>query len=61
MQMSIESPCIRNCCLDKQDICLGCGRTIEEIICWGDTDNVGREKILTESEKRLKGIKHHSK
>lgn len=39
----VDSPCVRNCCLDEQDICLGCNRTIEEIINWGNS---------TEDEKR---------
>ena len=29
--MSVESPCIRHCTLDDADICLGCGRTLDEI------------------------------
>jgi uncharacterized protein len=26
------SPCIRNCCLDAAEVCLGCGRHLQEII-----------------------------
>ena len=51
--MTIESPCVRNCCLDKQDVCLGCGRTIEEIIRWGDASEDEKLKILTLSKQRL--------
>ena len=36
--MSTASPCVRNCCLDKKDVCIGCGRTVDEIIRWGDAD-----------------------
>ncbi|MDN3685302.1 DUF1289 domain-containing protein [Vibrio sinaloensis] len=25
------NPCVRNCCLNERDICLGCGRTLQEI------------------------------
>ncbi|WP_286263410.1 DUF1289 domain-containing protein [Thalassotalea atypica] len=28
------SPCVRNCCLDPQDICLGCFRHLDEITQW---------------------------
>ncbi|MGZ8185918.1 MAG: DUF1289 domain-containing protein [Methylobacter sp.] len=28
----IASPCIRNCCLNNDDICLGCFRSLHEII-----------------------------
>ncbi|WP_154401651.1 DUF1289 domain-containing protein, partial [Vibrio cholerae] len=24
----------RHCCLDDKDICIGCGRTLDEICCW---------------------------
>jgi len=50
--MPVVSPCVRNCCLDKQDVCIGCGRTVEEIIRWGDADDKEKLKILTTAEKR---------
>jgi len=50
--MSVESPCVRNCCLDKQDVCLGCGRTVEEIIRWGDASETEKKKILAAAQKR---------
>ncbi len=28
------SPCVRNCCLDDADICLGCFRHLDEIVGW---------------------------
>ncbi|GLX78156.1 hypothetical protein tinsulaeT_14960 [Thalassotalea insulae] len=28
------SPCVRNCCLDESDICLGCFRHLDEITGW---------------------------
>ena len=28
------SPCVRTCTLDENDICLGCRRTLDEIIAW---------------------------
>nr|WP_254619459.1 DUF1289 domain-containing protein [Vibrio metschnikovii] len=28
---SYKSPCVRHCCLDDKDICIGCGRTLDEI------------------------------
>ena len=59
--MPVESPCIRNCCLDKKDVCLGCGRTIEEIVRWADVDDIEKRKILAAAEKRkaarLGGVK----
>jgi len=40
------SPCIRQCCLDEADECLGCGRTLDEIKVWHTADSEGREAIL---------------
>ncbi|PPC90642.1 MAG: DUF1289 domain-containing protein [Methylobacter sp.] len=42
----IDSPCVRNCCLDQNDTCLGCFRTLKEITQWSQVDNNGKEKIL---------------
>ncbi len=50
--MPVESLCVRNCCLDKQDVCIGCGRTVEEIIRWGDADDKEKREILVAVEKR---------
>src|SRR6185369_13637634 len=30
----LASPCVRNCCLDEGNVCMGCGRSLEEIIAW---------------------------
>lgn len=50
----IQSPCIRNCCLDLDDICLGCFRSLSEIIAWGQASNEIRMTILSNSKKRAK-------
>jgi predicted Fe-S protein YdhL (DUF1289 family) len=28
------SPCVRLCTLNEQDICVGCGRTLDDIKAW---------------------------
>jgi len=48
-----KSPCVRNCCLDLDDVCLGCGRTIEEITGWHTADVTGKYAILERSQQRL--------
>jgi len=50
--MAVLSPCVRNCCLDKLDICIGCGRTVEEIIRWGDAGDKEKMAILKAAQKR---------
>ncbi|MFL0801712.1 MAG: DUF1289 domain-containing protein [Agarilytica sp.] len=46
------SPCVRNCCLDENDICLGCHRSISEICTWSQLDEQGRKKVLRHAEVR---------
>lgn len=49
----VASPCRRQCCLDDQDICLGCGRTLQEILDWGKADMAGKRSICAAAEARL--------
>ncbi|HIF51819.1 MAG TPA: DUF1289 domain-containing protein [Thiotrichaceae bacterium] len=49
---NIQSPCVRNCCLNEDDICLGCRRSLSEIIAWGPASNEERELILLHAKKR---------
>ncbi|WP_228729971.1 DUF1289 domain-containing protein [Shewanella avicenniae] len=48
-----RSPCVRNCCLDDNDICLGCGRSLTEIRDWHDASNAEKLTILRNSRLRL--------
>ena len=43
---SIPSPCVRNCCLDDNDVCLGCFRTITEICGWSAASEAEKAEIL---------------
>ena len=52
IQNILESPCIRNCCLNDGDICLGCFRSLEEIIYWNEASNQERIVILDNAVKR---------
>ena len=49
----VPSPCVRNCCLDEDDICMGCGRHIEEILSWHQADGEEREDIIVLAKQRL--------
>jgi uncharacterized protein len=42
----VPSPCVRICCLDENDICLGCYRTISEICGWGAATDQEKLEIL---------------
>ena len=50
--ISAQSPCVRNCCLDDDLICLGCFRSMEEIKEWGVVDNRRRRLILQNARQR---------
>ena len=43
---TVESPCIRNCCLDSNDVCMGCFRSLTEITQWTLVNNKTRQEFL---------------
>lgn len=43
----IPSPCISMCTLDANDTCMGCLRTLQEILAWRDGDEETRRAILS--------------
>lgn len=50
----VLSPCRRECCLDDDDICLGCGRLLAEIREWKAADSPRRRQIIALAEARVK-------
>jgi hypothetical protein len=54
----VPSPCIRNCCLDDDDVCMGCGRSLDEIVAWNTSTPaekaavVERGRIRAEEKRR---------
>jgi hypothetical protein len=49
----MESPCIRMCTLNEQDICLGCGRLLVEITSWTSYTEEERVEIIKDCMKRV--------
>ena len=50
----IESPCVKICTLDaRSGLCLGCGRTIDEIARWASMSDEERRRIMAELPARL--------
>jgi predicted Fe-S protein YdhL (DUF1289 family) len=47
-----DSPCLRNCCLDDDDICLGCFRHIDEITSWRAYSNEEKQDVVTLCKQR---------
>lgn len=49
---SIQSPCVRNCCLDDNDVCLGCYRLLDEILQWSASTADEKREVLMKCSKR---------
>lgn len=47
------SPCVRNCCLDENDVCCGCKRTISEIVNWNQFTRQEKLAKLEELKTRV--------
>jgi uncharacterized protein len=43
---AVPSPCVNICRLDAQGLCVGCRRTIDEIIEWPRASEARRREIL---------------
>jgi uncharacterized protein len=49
---SIQSPCVRNCCLNDDEICVGCYRSLEEIMQWSAASDLVKLAILDRTQQR---------
>ena len=50
----IETPCVKICTLDAHSgLCLGCGRTIDEIAYWTTMGATERSRVTDELPSRL--------
>ncbi|WP_375465688.1 DUF1289 domain-containing protein [uncultured Methylobacterium sp.] len=50
-----SSPCTKVCVLDEPSgLCVGCGRTGDEIALWGSMSDVERRAVMAELEARLR-------
>ena len=46
------SPCVRNCCLNEQDVCVGCFRSLLEITSWSQVSDADKEAIIVKTQQR---------
>jgi len=51
--MDVPSPCIDVCSLDSKDICLGCGRHIDEIVNWSVSTPEIKLRVVAAARERL--------
>lgn len=42
----IKSPCMSLCCLDNDDVCIGCHRSVKEITGWSRMDYQERKETM---------------
>ena len=59
----VITPCVSICRLDKENICIGCGRTKEESQKWKNLKPFIQKKIINKLKKRKEkmGIKQSEK
>lgn len=51
----VQSPCVRLCTLDDDDVCLGCYRDIAAICAWASASDSERLAIIEAAEARRLG------
>ena len=52
MEVDPPSPCNNVCVLDADDICTGCGRSIDEIVEWPTADAATKRAIVARATAR---------
>jgi predicted Fe-S protein YdhL (DUF1289 family) len=50
--MSVSSPCIQVCLMDRHDLCVGCRRSRDEIARWLAMDDDEKRAVLARIEQR---------
>ena len=48
----VESPCI-NVCKIENDVCIGCGRTLEEIAHWSEMTDTEKEQVNANIQNKI--------
>jgi predicted Fe-S protein YdhL (DUF1289 family) len=51
----VQSPCVSVCVLDPAGtgVCVGCGRTLDEVAAWSDMTNAQRRDVVARLPQRL--------
>lgn len=53
--MSVPSPCIGVCQVDRDQVCTGCGRSLAEIAAWSQLGDETQARIVALARLRLSG------
>ena len=54
------SPCTGICRLTPQEVCVGCGRTLDEIMDWRSAGEARQHEIVAAARERLSIIRRDS-
>lgn len=49
----VESPCVSVCQVDGDDVCIGCGRSIDEIVSWLSLNERERAAVVARARQRM--------
>ena len=52
----VPSPCVGICSLDADKVCIGCGRSLDEIAAWAAAPPSEKRRIAGEASRRLAGL-----
>jgi predicted Fe-S protein YdhL (DUF1289 family) len=52
----LETPCVNICLLDESGLCIGCGRTLDEIARWPSMSDAERRDIMAALAARLQEL-----
>ncbi len=55
-EKSVQSPCKRKCQLSERQVCVGCGRTIDDITNWPRMSEAAKQKCVDDSAARLEAL-----
>jgi predicted Fe-S protein YdhL (DUF1289 family) len=50
------SPCVRLCTLDDNDVCVGCGRTLDDIKDWTKMSEPDKAACVERARQRLQAM-----
>lgn len=53
-QSKVESPCISICRYDNE-VCVGCGRTVDEVVGWYDMTDDEKQAVLNRLDEKNRG------
>jgi predicted Fe-S protein YdhL (DUF1289 family) len=54
MTKDVESPCI-SVCRYEDEVCVGCGRTVDEVVEWYNMTNEQKQEIINKLDEKNRG------